>query len=76
MQLPPRSCSFDAETVAMMGRVCDEAWDEVQSRLAIPTAPDPSGIRNLVAMRVMAAVANGERDPKRLKEKALEALDA
>ncbi len=76
MQLPPRSYSFDAETVAMMGRVCDEAWDEVQSRLAIATATDLSGLRNLVATGVIAAVANGERNPIRLKAKALEALDA
>lgn len=33
-------------------------------------------MRNLVALRIMAAVASGERDPKRLKAIALEALDA
>ena len=74
MQL--RSQWFDAETVAMMGRVCDDAWREAQSRLSFPSAADPSGLRNLVAIRIMAAVANGERDPSRLVAKALEALDA
>jgi hypothetical protein len=74
MQLP--SHSFDAETVAMMGRVCDEAWEEAQCRLSFPKSGDPTGLRNLVALRVMAAVANGERDIERLKAEALEALDA
>ena len=72
MQLPPHS--FDAETVAMMGRVCDEAWEQARSRLSSPTAADPTGLRNLVAVRVMAAVAIGQRNP--LKAIALEALDA
>jgi hypothetical protein len=73
MQLPPHS--FDAETVAMMGRLCDEAWLEAQCRLSCPPG-DRSGLRNLVALRILAAVANGERDPERLTAKALEALDA
>jgi len=74
VQLPPHS--FDAETVAMMGRVCDEAWEQARSRLSSPTAADPTGLRNLVAVRVMAAVAIGQRNPERLKAIALEALDA
>jgi hypothetical protein len=74
MQLPPHS--FDAETVALMGSVVDEAWEEAQSRLSLPTAADPSELRNLVAVRVMAAVAIGQKDPERLKAIALEALDA
>ncbi len=71
---PPHS--FDAQTVAMLGRISDEAWHEAQCRLSFPQAGDPSGMRNLVALRIMAAVASGERDPKRLKAIALEALDA
>jgi hypothetical protein len=74
VQLPPQS--FDAETVAMMGRVCDEAWEEARSRLPFPNAADTSGLRNLVAARVMAAVAVGQRNPERLKAIALDALDA
>jgi hypothetical protein len=74
MQLP--SHAFDAETVAMMGRLVDEAWEEAQCSLSFPEAGDPTGLRNLVALRIMAAVANGERDPGRLRAIALEALDA
>jgi hypothetical protein len=70
------SHSFDAETVAMMGRVCDEAWEEAQFRLSSSLAGDQSHLRNLVAARVMAAVVIGQKDPERLKAIALEALDA
>jgi hypothetical protein len=74
VQLPPQA--FDPETVAMMGRVCDEAWNEARSRLAFPEAGDASGLREVVALRVMAAVAVGQRNPERLKAIALDALDA
>jgi hypothetical protein len=70
MQLPPHS--FEPELVALMGSVVDEAWEEAQCRLSA----DPSELRNLVAVRVMAAVAIGQKDPERLKAIALEALDA
>jgi hypothetical protein len=33
-------------------------------------------LRNVLALRVMAAVAHGERDPDRLRLMALAALDA
>jgi hypothetical protein len=74
MQLPPHS--FEPELVTLMGSVVDEAWEEAQCRLSFPTAADPTELRNLVAVRVMAAVANGLKDPERLKAIALEALDA
>jgi hypothetical protein len=74
MQLPPHS--FEPELVALMGSVVDEAWEEAHCRLSFPDAVDLTGLRNLVALRVMAAVANGERDPERLRLMALAALDA
>lgn len=74
MQYP--SHAFDAETVAIMGRVCDEAWGEAQSRLSLRQAGDTSQLRSLVVSRVMAAVIIGQKDPERLKAIALEALDA
>ena len=73
MQLPPNS--FDPETVALMGRVCDDAWNEAQRWLSLAPVGDASGLRAMLALRVMAAVANGERDPQRLGLLALEALD-
>ncbi len=74
MQLPPSS--FDPETVALMGRVCDDAWSEAQSWLSLAPVGDATGFRAMLAPRVMAAVANGERDPQRLRLVALSALDA
>ena len=74
MQLAPEA--FDPATVAMMGRVCDGAWDEATNRLSLFSARDPTRLRNVLALRVMAAVANGERDPDRLRLMALAALDA
>ena len=74
MQLPP--LAFDAETVALMGRVCDEAWEEVQFRFSILHTGDTSQLRSLVVSRVMAAVIVGQKDPERLKAIALETLDA
>jgi hypothetical protein len=74
MQLPPHS--FEPELVALMGRVVDDALAEAHDQLSFPNAVDPTGLRNLVALRVMAAVAIGQRNPERLKAIALEALDA
>ena len=73
MQLSP---PLDAETVALVHRVCEEAWQEAQCRLSFPDAVDPTGLRNLVAERVRAAVAIGQRNPERLRAIALDALDA
>jgi hypothetical protein len=74
MQLAPGA--FDPATVAMMGRVCDGAWDEATNRLSLFSARDSASLRNVLALRVMVVVANGERDPDRLRLMALAALDA
>jgi hypothetical protein len=71
MQTP--AYSFDPDTVALMGQVCDVAWNEVQSRLVLDL--DHRELRRLVALRVMAAVVVGQRDPARLKAIALDVLD-
>jgi hypothetical protein len=74
MLLAPEA--FDPATVAMMGRVCDGAWDEATNRRSLFSARDSTGLRNILALRVMAAVANGEQDTDRLRLMALAALDA
>lgn len=71
MQTP--AYSFDPDTVALMGHVCDFAWNKVQSRLVLDL--DHRELRRLVALRVMAAVVVGQRDPARLKAIALDVLD-
>jgi hypothetical protein len=59
-----------------MGRACDDAWKELQTKVFFPTLADERDIRQLIALRVMTAVSDGERDPARLKTAALEAIES
>ena len=68
----PTDC-FDAETLGLMTRAFDAAWEEAEYALASNTF-DPAGLRRLMAVRIMAAVRDGEHDPKRLKELALDEI--
>jgi hypothetical protein len=68
MQLPR---TFDADTVLMMGRVCYDAWWELRSLKAYPSLAAEENLRSLLALRVMEAVAQGERDPAALRMVAL-----
>ena len=68
MQLPK---SFDAETITMMGRVCYDAWWELKSLNAYSSSAAEENVRDLLALRVMEAVARGERDPAALRMVAL-----
>ncbi len=68
--------NFDPETVALMGRACDEAWREVQSMMFFPSPEDSEDVHRQLAGRVMAAVAAGERDPVRLAAVALDGVEA
>ena len=64
---------FDAETLALMRKAFDAAWEEVGFALAMRNV-EPTAIRTLMSVRIMAAVRDGERDPDELKELALEAV--
>jgi hypothetical protein len=68
--------NYDHESVALMGRVCDEVWRELQVTTFFPSAKDASEVIRQLATRVMVAVASGERNPQRLKALALEAAEA
>jgi hypothetical protein len=68
MMLPKK---FDAETVALMGRVCYDAWWELRSRKAFPSTAAEQNLRNLLALRVMEAVGQGQRDYACLRKIAL-----
>jgi hypothetical protein len=67
---------FDSETLALMGRVCDDAWNELQKTIFFPTQLDASDVRSRLAARVLEAASQGERSPDRLKSIALEAAEA
>jgi hypothetical protein len=59
--------SYAPDTMSLMGRVCDEAYAELNG-----TPPGATkAIRRDIATRVMAAVGAGERDPAVLKAFAL-----
>jgi hypothetical protein len=64
---------FDAETLALMRKAFDAVWEEVGFALARKVT-HPTAIRILMSVRIMAAVRDGERDPERLTELALEAV--
>ena len=51
----------------------DTAWEEVEYALA-GSQIDRTGLRTIMSVRIMAAVRDGERDPERLKELALDAI--
>ncbi len=69
-------CNFGNELIDLMGRVCNEAWREVQTVTFYPSPKDSEEMLRLMVMRVMAAVAAGERDAKRLKVVALDGVEA
>ena len=47
-------------------RAFDEAWIDVQKMVGSRPL-DPTGLRSLLAKRILTAAATGERDPGRLK---------
>jgi hypothetical protein len=68
VQLPK---SFDAESVALMSRVCCDAWWEIKSSYGFPSIAAENATRSLLALRVMEAVGQGQRDPEQLRVVAL-----
>jgi hypothetical protein len=70
---PMPTSSFDAETLDLMSRAFGAAWEEVGFAL-VNKDVDLTELRTMMAVRIMAAVRDGERDPERLTELALEAV--
>ncbi len=64
---------FDAETLGSMREAFDAACEEVGFALAREDT-NPTAVRILMSVRIMAAVRDGERDPERLTELALETV--
>ena len=67
--------AFDTETLGVLTRALEDAWIAVQSALGV-TPLDPDQLKSRLAHRIMAAADKGERDPKRLKLIALQAIEA
>ncbi len=68
--------NYDLETVALMARVCEDAFETLRTSHFYPTPEDEKKVRCDIANRVMAAVAAGERHSARLKAAALESIEA
>ena len=64
---------YTPDMLDLMTWAFDAAWEDVEFALA-KTDANPTALRALMAVRIMTAVRDGERDPERLKELALDAV--
>ena len=70
------TASYDSETLSVLNGAFDEAWREFQR--ATHSASEYRSMevtRTMMALRIMTAANEGERDPDRLKEVAIRAVD-
>lgn len=64
--------TFDQATAYDLGRAFDAAWDELQrTKIVLPCPRSANEIRELIARRIIAYAAEGERDTIRLQADAL-----
>jgi hypothetical protein len=71
----PSNADHDVDTSALTKRVLDEAWKAVgiAEPSSLTLARGAAGL--FMALQVMAAIRDGERDPERLKGVALTAFE-
>ena len=68
------SSDYDSDTLKLMTAALDDAWANV-GRSALSKGLTDKAVRTAMAIRIMAAVRAGEREPLRLKELALDVVD-
>jgi hypothetical protein len=56
---------FDPETVALLRTTLDRTWD------SLPAGQRAATNRSILAERILKAAAQGERDPDRLRARAI-----
>jgi hypothetical protein len=61
---------FDSETITLMKMALDDAWD------CLPPEVQATVLKTTLAERILKFAAEGERDPKRLRDAALRGLAA
>lgn len=71
----PHRSAFDPETLSIMGQAFEAAWSEVEARSSVRGEPEKAGIKRALALRIMAAVRVGQRDPERLRAVALHVVE-
>ena len=62
---------IEAETFALMEEACDEAWRILEANTSYISPAEALKIHRQMKSRVMAAVADGERNPEELTIVAL-----
>jgi hypothetical protein len=67
--VPDSSVGFDEATISAMGVAFERACTSLQ------TGGIATTVREIIAMRILEAAAQGERDPVRLHDQALKAFD-
>ena len=68
--------SFDGpDLLILIDDVCAAAWREIQSKGLYPPSWDGLGIRYLLSCRIRTAIDQGERDPRRLKDIAVQLIE-
>lgn len=73
--MPFSGGSYDTETLTLMTRSLDAAWSEVARAASNDPAVDCTGFRIIMALSIMTAIKDGERDPKQLRLLALGAVE-
>jgi hypothetical protein len=73
--MPFSSVSYDPDTLTLLTRAYEDAWHELQIMNVVGSPDDEVAIRTRLAIRIMAAAREGERDPDRLKLLALQSID-
>ena len=71
--MPFRDAAYDPDTIVLMTAALEAAWHEAQERRLTKATADHA--RGKMASAILAAVANGERDPMRLKNYAMRSVD-
>jgi hypothetical protein len=59
------SACYDPETIELMKTVLEKAW------ASLPNSRRSAGLKSELAQRILTAAASGERDPVRLRMRAL-----
>jgi hypothetical protein len=60
---------FDPDTLALLRTALDRAW------ASLPVSQQAVTSRSILAERILKAAAQGERDPDRLRAKAIRQVD-
>jgi hypothetical protein len=74
--MPFFDSSYDPETLALLTRALDDAWRRVARATAVRSPTGEAATRRLLALRIMAAADQGERDVERLMRAALQLIES